>query len=157
MADKIHTPLPAPVWRMALRAQRYTCGKSSPRDEAGCVRALYELLLRAPVTARLGGVVLADAIRLERLIAAGACESAVLAMLGEGSGYIVSSAGISGDDDPDGGGFLATVALPGQDGETHAPGASLALALAAALVDAVIEANTARGALYAAATPILIH
>jgi len=149
MADKIHTPLTAPAWRMALCALRHTCVETAPGDEAGCVRLLHELLGLAPMAVRLGGVQLPDSMRLERLIAADACDSAVLAMLNQGSGYIVSS---SGD-----GGFLATVALPGQDGDTHVAGASLALALAAALIDAVLEANTAGGALSITAATHLIH
>ncbi|MBU3991608.1 MAG: hypothetical protein KKA12_03510, partial [Alphaproteobacteria bacterium] len=71
--------------------------------------------------------------RVEALLAAGAPESAALALIGGSAGYMLSRGGD--------GQHLASVVLPGRGEEVTAGGDTLALALIGALALALAEAE----------------
>jgi len=91
------------------------------------------LLLCAPSTGLPQGLRALGPARLEALLAAAAYETAVMAMLDRGAGFLLSR---SGDGDS-----LATVALPGslreKSGSAATPALALVCALALALSNAV--------------------
>jgi hypothetical protein len=108
-------------------------------DDAGAtpvrVRELNALLRSMPIAARAHGVHPVGLSRLEDLLELGACENAVLSMLGLGPSFMVSRSS-------DGGSF-ATVVLPGLHGEQSCSGATPALALIGALASALASGHVA--------------
>lgn len=134
-------------WRRALRALALCCAGS---DVLETPERLCEInaLLGAATAMHVRGVLRMRADRLWALLDLGAWDTAVTAMLAQGTGYLVSR---SGD-----GASLATITLPGSARESSASGASPALALIGALACAVAstraEAHTEglapRGAAY---------
>jgi len=130
MADRFHTPLSGANWRKALQGLVLACSGATPPEQAECLRGLRDTVSLAPDAAPLDGVRGADPVMFERLLDMGAYESAALSLLGRRAGYMLSGRGI--------GESLATVVLPGQDGDTHAPGATVALALVGAIAQALL-------------------
>ncbi len=109
-----------------LNRFRAICEASQPGDEA---RRLQEALrLVSPRHARAAG----------RMVASGAYESAVLALIGNRAALMFSRSG--------NGRCLASIAAPGTDGEVTAHGATPALALLAAwAAAAAVRSDAADG------------
>ena len=125
MADRNSAVLARSEWLGALRELSVACCESEPGDAPICLREMNALLLMTPHADLLDGVRPLGLARLEVLIEADACETAVMAMLDCGAGYLVSR---SGD-----GQSLATVALPDTLHDESGAGATPALALIGAL------------------------
>lgn len=102
------------------------CAASAPIEEADRVREAV-ILLQGSGQDAAGRL---DALAIEAMLRAGAAESAVLAILGRDSRFMLSRG--------DGHGCLATVIARGGSEEAIAEGTSLALALLAAHVSAVL-------------------
>jgi hypothetical protein len=117
------------------------CRISEPAGEADGIREAFHLLMLAPpgLLARLD--IQSGEERIEAMLAAGACESAALALLPQGAGYMLSRGG--------NGEHLASVFLGGSDSEMTAHGATAALALIAALMAELSHCHSA-GALHSA-------
>lgn len=120
------------AWRVRLAALATACAGSYPEDEGDRIRDVHQLLAAAPSPGLITGLAVPTGSRIDRLIASGAGASAVLAMLGEGSGYLVSR-GEAGE-------HLASVVLPGADEDASACGDTLALALVGAIARALAGA-----------------
>ena len=84
-----------------------------------------------PQIGQIAGLTVPEPARIEALLAAGAGESAVLALFGGEAGYLLSR-GAAGQ-------HLASVILPGSAEEVTAGGDSLVLALIGALALALSE------------------
>jgi hypothetical protein len=123
-------PLEAATWRMLLGelGDDLTC--SGPADEVARLREAYVLLARAPseVATVIGALPPREAFAT--WLADDACASAALALLGDRAGYLVSRGGDSR--------HLATLVLACSGEEHSAAGATLALALIAALTAALL-------------------
>jgi hypothetical protein len=98
-------------------------------SEDRCVRDLHELLSRVPDLMLLEGVLMPGERRIESLIAVGAAGTATLEMLETTTGCMISR----GSD----GLYFASVVLPHRDRECSAAGATMALAIIAALAIAL--------------------
>jgi hypothetical protein len=105
---------------------------SAPQEEADRVRDALALLARSPD--RIGP--LPDPARIEAMLAADAAESAALALTGGETGFMLSRGA--------GGTCLATIALPGGEEDVTAEGATVALALLAARLSALLAEATGR-------------
>lgn len=103
------------TWQNVLRDFVRKCEQSLPEDQAARIREARELanfaLRPAPQQSE------AD---IEEMLAARAYESAALALLTPGSGFMISRGG---------GESLASVVLPGSETEFTAGGKSIALAI----------------------------
>lgn len=130
-------PMNDQTWRRRLAELALACAGSLAGEEIARIRDLCGLLTAAPDLALMGGCQRLDAVRVEALIAAGAPESAVLALFGGEAGYLLSRGG-SGQ-------HLASVALPGLNDDVTASGDTLALALIGALALALSEATGVAG------------
>ena len=112
-------------------------------DEAGCtadrIREMNALLRLVPAGADLAGTRALNAARLAALLGPDCGESAVLAMLGHDTGFLLSRSG-------DGHSF-ATLALPGAVPEQSCSGSTPALALIGALALSLYEAQGSTRAL----------
>ena len=134
-------PLAEGYWRMRLGEIGTACCISEPAGEADGIREAFHVLMLAPpgMLAQLG--LRPGEERIEAMLAAGAFESAALALLPQGTGYMLSR-GANGE-------HLASVFLAGTDSEMTAHGATAALALIAALMAKLSQSQTV-GALYSA-------
>lgn len=112
-------------WLGALRDLALDCADGSDEDTDDRIREMNALLLATPDAALLDGLQPIGPSHLAMMLEVGAHDSVVLAMLGRGSGYLISR---NGD-----GHSLASVALPGTAREKSAAGANPALALIGAL------------------------
>lgn len=121
----------APSWADRLSEMALACSGAFACEEASHLRACHALLLSAPESVLPWVKTLPAADRFEVLLKAGAVESAALGLLGDHCGYMLSR-GAMGE-------ALATVALPGAAHECTANGETLALAIAAALAQALGE------------------
>ena len=122
-------------WRMRLEELGHACRISEAAGQSDGVREAFDLLMLAPPgqQSHLGPHLapkLAEA-KIDAMLAAGAFESAALALLPQHAGYMLSR-GPSGE-------HLASVFLPDSDRETTAGGATAALALVAALMAELTE------------------
>jgi hypothetical protein len=122
----------APSWANRLCDMALACSGAFASEEARHLRACHSILLAAPVMVLPWAKALPAADRIEALLQAGASESAALALLGDRCGYMLSR-GVMGE-------ALATIALPGGNSECSAKGDTLALAIVAALAQALSEA-----------------
>ncbi len=115
-------------WRGRLARLSIQAASAEAEEGARWLRSAAILLALAPTggAAAPGGIA---GSAIEAMIRAGASDSAALALVPAGTSFMLSSAG---DDQ-----FLATVLMPGEDEEVSARGASLALALIAALAGAL--------------------
>lgn len=116
-------------WFDALRDLSLCCAVGEPDEAHDRVREINALLLVAPARSLIDGLRPIAVSRIEALINADACETAVLGMLVSGAGFLLSRGGD--------GQSLATIALPGGQREASGAGASPALALIGALAQAL--------------------
>lgn len=124
-------------WRQRLAELALACAGSFAADEAARIGEACELLAHAPDRALLAGLAPPAPVVVKALLAAGAPESAALALFGGGAGYMLSRGGD--------GQHLASVVLPGRGEEVTAGGDTLALALIGALALALAEAEDSPG------------
>lgn len=132
MPDNATTMADRP-WRQRLAELALACAGSFAADEAARIGEACELLARAPDRALFAGLAVPAPARVKALLAAGAPESAALALFGGGACYMASRGGD--------GQHLASVILPGRGDEVTASGDTLALALIGALALALAEAE----------------
>lgn len=116
---------------MRLEELGTACRISEPAGQADGIREAFDLLMLTPVSYHLQLRPRLAEAKLEAMIGAGAHESAALALLPRGAGYMLSR-GPNGD-------HLASVILPESDEEKTASGATAALALVAALMAELTE------------------
>jgi len=129
MADRTHEPASWGEWRRRIDALAFASACAETGEEARHLRAFHALVVDAPAVGLLGGVAAPSARRLEALIDCGAGESAALAFVDRDTGCMVSR----GAD----GFHMASIALPGGTAEASARGATMALAVLAALSAAI--------------------
>ena len=123
----------AAAWQVRVAELALSASSAEVSEAADLLRELHELSNSAPATwAELRGGA-AEAARFETLLAAGACASAALLLIAGRAGYMVSQ-GL-------GGRVMATVSLGNGSGEVSSEGADLALALTAALAEAISGAG----------------
>jgi hypothetical protein len=118
-------------WRMRLEELGMACRMSEPAGQADGIREAFDLLMLTPVSYLTQLKPRLAEAKLEAMMGAGAHESAALALLPAGAGYMLSR-GPNGD-------HLASVILPESDEEMTAGGATAALALVAALMAELAE------------------
>lgn len=135
MAKRNMSGLAHREWLDALRDLSLCCAVSEADEACDRVREMNALLLVAPTHTLIEGLRPIGAARIEALIDADACETAIMTMLDEGAGFLLSR-GADGQS-------LATIALPGVARETSGAGATPALALVGAL--ALALASSTRG------------
>lgn len=134
MAQDFTTSQALAVWHGRMEDFLYDCAASAPVEEADRIREACRLLAQphAAIAQQAGPLVArpvaADAIAA--MLQAGAAESAVMALLAPEVGYILSRGG--------NGVCLASLVLPDGSEEVTAEGSTLALALLAGLVSAVL-------------------
>ena len=145
VADKLRQPLTRSAWHGCLVDFSLACAGADEAEQAALVRELRDLLIAAPGGRALAGTRLPRARDFEAMVSAGACASAVMAMLEHDAGYLLSRG--------PGSLCLASVILPGRREETSASGDTPALALAAALALALETRPTARIELAIGARP----
>lgn len=118
-------------WQARLRDFCERCAESLPEEEGKRIREARALLRQAGALPWGAPPVELDPAALEAMLAAGACESAAMALLGPEVAFMLSrsSYGIC----------MASVVLPGGRQEATAEGRTLVLALLAALAVALIE------------------
>jgi hypothetical protein len=109
-------------WRARLRDLLHDCVASGPSEQALRLSEACHLLT--------GG---SDAARVDAMLRAGAFESAALAVMGEGVGYMLSRGAT--------GAALASVVLPDSDEEATAEAETPALALIAAHLAALLDGD----------------
>ena len=112
-------------WRARLRDFAAECEDGRAADEADRIREAWVLCRMAPPSRRALLAGHPDATMLQSLLAAGAVESAALALIGPAMGYMLSRGG--------NGTALASVIVPHAGIDHSAEGATPALALVAAL------------------------
>ena len=116
-------------WHAELRSFVVVCDASRAEDQADRIREAWELCCGLADSVA-SPIRLPSADRLEALLAVGAFENAVLALLGPQTGYLLSRGG--------GGLALASVILPDSDNDQTASGETPALALLSALALALL-------------------
>ncbi len=121
----------AQSWVLSMSEMALACSGAFACEEARHLRACHALLQSAPASVLPWVDALPKLDRIEALLQAGAAESAALALLGDRCGYMLSR-GPMGE-------ALATIVLPGSTNECTANGDTLALAIAAALAQALSE------------------
>lgn len=121
-------------WRMRLGELGAACCISEPAGQADGIREAFHLMMLAPpaLLARLG--LTSGEESIEAMLAVGAFESAALALLPQGAGYMLSH-GANGE-------HLASVFLAQSQVEMTAHGATGALALIAALMAELSQNQT---------------
>jgi hypothetical protein len=126
------------AWRRQLAELALACAGAFPGEEPARIREVRALLADAPQSELIAGLTVPDHARTEVLLAAGAEETAVLALFGGEAGYLLSRAAC--------GQYLASVILPGSSAEVTAGGDNLVLALIGALALALVEVTTGSAA-----------
>lgn len=111
-----------------------SCTAAHEFDQYICLQGFYDVLASLPKS-RLKGIALPSRGQFEAMLEAECWESAVLAIISDISGYMLSS----GQD-----GAIASVILPGQAAETTESGRTVALALCAAIASALRGVRTLR-------------
>lgn len=125
--------LAAGNWHQRWRGFAAECEESTPAEEADRIREAWTLCRLAPAGMRALFAGLPAASRVEGLLAADAAESAALALVGPGMGYMLSRGGH--------GVALASLVLRQGEADHSAEGATLALALLSALARALAAAG----------------
>ena len=112
-------------WTAGLRDLLVDCDASDHRDQAACLRDAWKLIQKAPVICSQPSGSWPTATLLEAMIEVAAFESAALAMLPEGTGYMLSRAasGMS----------IASIVLAESAEDVTSTAATPALAILAAL------------------------
>jgi hypothetical protein len=118
-------------WRMRLEELGLACRISEAAGQSDGVREAFDLLMLAPPGHYLHLLPQLAEAKLEAMLAAGAYESAALALLPKNAGYMLSQ-GPNGE-------HIASVFLPASEQEMTAGGATAALALVAALMAELAE------------------
>ena len=113
-------------WHMRISELGVACSISEAAGEADGIREAYDVLMLAPPGLRDQIGIQSGEAQIEAMLAAGAHESAALALLPDGAGYMLSR-GANGE-------HLASIFLEQSDAEMTAHGATAALALIAALM-----------------------
>lgn len=127
--------LPEAFWRARLLELADDCRDGGAAGEADRIREAWNLLALAP---RSGGIVPANLpaeTTLEAMLGVRARESAALALLPEDAGYMISCGA--------GGVHMASIFLPGAISEHTAEAGTVAMALIAALAEALAAGGTA--------------
>lgn len=124
-------------WLDALRNLSLCCAIGDADEVHERLREMNALLLAAPSRLLISGLRPLPVHRTEALIDADACETAVLNMLDDGCGFLLSR-GAQGQS-------LVTIALPGSADETSGSAATPALALIGTIALALARA-VSRGA-----------
>ena len=117
-------------WLEDLRYFLSDCESSGPNEQALRIAEAQALFVAAPELVSGHWKSLPQASVLAAMCAAGAFESAALALIGEGMGYLLSRGG--------NGVFLASVVLADQTEDQSCMGRTAALALLAALALALL-------------------
>lgn len=125
MIERKSTMLARSEWCHALRELTLYCAGDDACDTPDRLRELNRLMFSAPAAVLFDALTPLSPRRLEALIQLAAYETAVMAMMGAGTGYLVSR---NGD-----GASLATIALSCGSTEKSGSGATPALALIGAL------------------------
>lgn len=125
MIERKSVMLARSEWCDALRELTLSCAGDDACDTPDRLRELNTLMFTAPAAALFDALTPLSHRRLETLIQLAAYESAVMAMMGAGTGYLLSR---NGD-----GVSLATVALSCSLAEKSGSGVMPALALIGAL------------------------
>ena len=129
MANALHPHLTLSEWHGRLDDLACDSVLAGADEQCLQLRAFHELMLRAPDWALLDGIVVPSTARVEELLRYQAFEAAALAFVDTRAGYMVSRGS--------GGLYIASVALSGHAAEASASGATLALALLAAIAAAI--------------------
>ena len=127
------------AWRRRLADLANACAGAYPEDEGDRIRDAHDLLASAPNPTLIAGLAVPPESRIDGMIAAGASASAAMALMGEGSGYLLSCGSA--------GSHLASVVLPGFDHDVSACGDTPALALIGAIALALAADGAGPGAL----------
>lgn len=107
------------------------CENASSQEEARLLSKIHQQLVQLHENGKLSGLRVLNAARLEELISKKACDTAVLEMVGPGTGYMLSR-------NPDGS-HIASLVLPGKVVEVTCYGSTLALSMLGAIAFAVAE------------------
>ncbi|MBU6268079.1 MAG: hypothetical protein KGN34_11095 [Sphingomonadales bacterium] len=133
MADRLHSRFEWTDWRRRLDDIAGISAVAEPAEQAFLLRGFHDLMAHLPAhlldPLLLDGVALPRAAAWERTLDCGAYETAALAFIGPRTGCMISR-GSEGF-------HLVSIALPGRDAEVSASGATLALAVLAALASAI--------------------
>lgn len=129
--------LPEAFWRARLMELADDCRDGAPAGEADRIHEAWNLLALAPDTGAIVPGMLPSETAIEAMLAARARESAALALLPEDAGYMISRG--------PGGVHMASVFLPGADSEHTAEAGSVAMAVIAALAEALADGGGSRG------------
>lgn len=121
-------------WRVRLAELCQASALAEPGEEDAMLRLGHDLLANQPDPHSRLADHLPPAARFEALLAAGAHDSAAVALMPETGSYIVSRAGE--------GGCMASVMLPGMEEEVTSEADSSALALMSALAAALAAVGT---------------
>ena len=127
-----YNPL-TPAWRASLADLALSASCVEVDQAADLLRQLHQLLLGAPMPWTGAPGIEDETRRLAAMLDAGACASAALLLIAGRAGYMVSQ-GL-------GGRVMATVTLGSGGSEVSSEGANLALALTAALAEALSGAG----------------
>jgi hypothetical protein len=132
-------------WLHALAELSLICSGSHAHETHERVRDMNMLLLLTPEGCTISGLRALASDRLATLLAVGAYETTVMAMLDRGAGFLLSRGGD--------GHSLATIALPGTDREISGDGATPALAMVCALASSLSAAAAVGSRLAAPSHP----
>lgn len=146
MIDRKSATFARSQWCDALQELTLCCAGDDPCDTPDRLRELNALMLDASATALFDGLKPLAPAHLDDLIHRAAYESAAMAMMGAGTGYLVSR---NGD-----GHSMATVALPGSFPEKSGSGMTPALALIGAMALAM---SSVAGSARASARQTLVN
>lgn len=116
-------------WHARFAGLAYACAQANHAEAAELLRAGWRLLGDPPARWRSSIIVTLSELEFEAMLGAGAEDAAVVAMLQDWAGFMLSHG--------PGGGHMATVVVDGLAGEASADGASVALALLGAAAKAL--------------------
>ncbi|MDE1915781.1 MAG: hypothetical protein KGJ57_05660 [Sphingomonadales bacterium] len=145
-------------WRLRLAQLCQESANAACGQEDAYLRLGHGLLASLPAASHPLSAHLPPLARFEALLAAGAHDSAAMALVPEGGSYMVSRACE--------GGSMATVMLPGMDEEVtiqaHSPALALISALAAALASRAsawpaMGTNDVTGEMWARPEGVMLH
>ena len=124
-------------WRERLSELCEACIEGAARETTARLREAFALFSLAPEESTLHGAPMPRTAAFEAMLACGATDSAALALLPQGSGFLLSR----GED----GLCLASVMLGGSHEEVTAQGATPALAMLSAMAAALFVGSRGAG------------
>lgn len=130
MAQDFTASQGAALWQARMEDFLYDCAASAASEQADRVREAAHLFARSQADGLGLAVPSPDVAAIEAMVDCGAIESAALALLSPDAGFLLSRGG--------NGVCLASIVLPDGSEEVTAEGSTMALALLAALVSAVL-------------------